>query len=335
MKNIHTLFIAAFLGTGALAQCTTVVTGSTNVSCFGGCNGSASVTTVGTSPFTYSWAPGGQNIQNPNTLCAGTHTVVVMDANSCLSTATVTITQPALLQDSMAQVNIASCDSCNGTATAYPYGGTAPYTHKWSTTPAQTNATATNLCPGTYHDTIKDLNGCLQILTVTITQAFPLSVSGTITNVSTNTSCDGGVSASPTGGTSPYTYTWMPGGQTTSAIIGQCPGTYTLCVSDANGCSVCDTTVTIGVTGIREEHLSNGIHISPNPGSGKFQIEVDDVKMKGAAITIYNAVGEKRMQLKLENGMRTVDLSSEPDGIYFITIGTNGAAGTKRLIIQH
>lgn len=65
--------------------------------------------------------------------------------------------------------------------------------------------------------------------------AVPFSSTGTSSNISCNSSCDGTASVTAMGGTAPYTYSWMPGGMTTASISGLCTGTYSVTVSDAVG----------------------------------------------------------------------------------------------------
>ena len=64
-----------------------------------------------------------------------------------------------------------SCpNSCDGTATATPTGGTSPYSYSWATTgpPSDTNQTATGLCIGTYTVSVTDSNNCISLDTITI-----------------------------------------------------------------------------------------------------------------------------------------------------------------------
>jgi hypothetical protein len=332
MKKIYLGIAAMTLGMQMLAQCLVTVTGSTNVNCFGSCNGTATLTTIGTPPFTYSWSSG-QTVQNPTNLCAGTFTVTMTDASACVTSTTVTITQPPMIQDSTDQQNIAACDSCNGTATVYPYGGTAPFTHKWSTNPVQTTAIATGLCPGTYIDSIRDFNGCMFIDSVTITQPGPLSANTTVTDASSFTSCDGGAFVSPSGGNGPYTYMWSPGNQTTQGIIGQCPGTYTVCVTDSDGCSICDSTAVIAVTGINDIYINNMIHVSPNPSSGLFTIACDNTIATGK-IMVINILGEVVFESTFKNLEMKLDLSHLSKGNYVMRVNCERGIAIKRLVIQ-
>jgi len=131
------------------------------------------------------------------------------------------------------------CVGCTNVSTT-PSGGTAPYTYVWNTTPVQTNATATGLSAGTYMVTVTDNNGCMGYDTIVVAQQ-PLHVAASIT-ASTNLTCfgsnDGDAAASGTGGTAPYTYLWNTApAQTNTTATGLSAGTYSVVVTDSNGCT--------------------------------------------------------------------------------------------------
>ncbi len=207
------------------------------VTCFGGNNGSATVTPAGgTSPFTYSWSPSGGNASTATGLSAGTYTVTVIDAANCTNTIVVTITQPNALTSAGSQTNLLCNAQCNGSATVTPAGGTGPYSYSWA--PSGGNAaTASGLCAGTYTCTITDANGCTATRTFSITQPPALTGSGTQTNVTCNAQCTGSASVIATGGTGPYSYVWTPSGGNASTAAALCAGTYTCSITDANGCA--------------------------------------------------------------------------------------------------
>ena len=133
----------------------------------------------------------------------------------------------------------------NGTATASVSGGNAPHTYLWNTSPAQTSATANNLGVGTYSVTIKNNLGCTTTQPVTITQPSPVSVSGTVNNISCSGGNNGSVSVTPMGGTGPYTYSWQPGGSTSATLGSLSAGAYTVTVKDSK---LCTATATYTVT---------------------------------------------------------------------------------------
>ena len=224
---------------------TATITATVNVTCFGGSNGSATVSaTGGTSPYTYAWTPSGGTGTTATGLAANTYTVTVTDANGCTTIATVTITAPPALTATQSQVNVTCNAACNGSATVIPSGGTPSYTYAWTPT-GGTLATTTGRCAGNYTCTITDANGCTITRTFNITQ--PTAVTATI--ATTPVLCNGGTtgtaSVTASGGTPTYTYSWAPSGGTGSTATGLGAGTYTCTITDANGCVI---TRTITVT---------------------------------------------------------------------------------------
>ncbi len=216
----------------------------TNITCFGACNGTAAANASGgTAPYTYVWSPAGGTGATATALCPGTYTVIVTDANGCTASGQVVITQPPVLASNVTDIDVTCFGACNGIATSLPTGGTPGYTYLWA--PSGGNGSvAAPLCPGSYTVTVTDANGCTATGTATITQPNQLNTGATHTNVSCNASCNGTASSNPSGGVGPYTYLWLPGGQTSSSINGLCAGSYTLTVTDANGCTR-SSTVTV------------------------------------------------------------------------------------------
>jgi len=124
----------------------------------------------------------------------------------------------------------------NGTATVTASGGLTPYTYLWSN--AQTSMVATGLSAGTYNVTVTNVYGCSAPATVTITQPATLVANATFTNVGCSGGSNGTATATVSGGTTPYTYLWLPGGYTTSSISGLSVNSYSLTVKDLKGCTV-------------------------------------------------------------------------------------------------
>ena len=235
----------------ALYQAALPVTASastiSNVSCYNGANGSATVVPGGgTGPYTYSWNTSPvQTTQTAMGLRAGTYTVTVTDSKGASTTANTTITQPTALTNIIAStVNDVSCYGANNGSVRVtnPAGGTPPYTYYWNTNPVQVTQTATNLIAGTYTVVVTDANGCNASSSATVSQpAQPLSnITGqTIKNVTCNGNANGIMTVTnPIGGTPPYSYTWYTSPvQTTQTAINVPAGTYSVKVTDANGCS--------------------------------------------------------------------------------------------------
>lgn len=219
----------------------TISLNGADISCNGGNNGSVTVNiTDGTAPFSYSWSNGATTASITG-LSAGTYSVVVTDANGCSDDASVTLSE----SDAISLTTSSTDASCNGgsdgSASATANGGVAPFTYAWSN--GATTASISGLSAGTYGVTVTDANGCTGEAGVTISEPTALSLSTSGTDVSCNGESDGSVSVTVSGGTAPYTYAWS-NGATAASISGLSAGTYTITVTDANGCSAsADVTV--------------------------------------------------------------------------------------------
>ena len=127
------------------------------------------------------------------------------------------IVEPVILTAPVAGADASCNGACDGTATAAPAGGTAPYTYSWSTIPSQSTITATGLCANSYDVTVTDANNCDTIVTVVIGE--PLAIVVSTTFVPSNCGQpDGQATASAVNGTLPYTYLWSDLGAQTNAI---------------------------------------------------------------------------------------------------------------------
>ncbi len=218
------------------------ISSSTNVSCNGGANGSASVAASGgTEPYAYNWSPSGGTGATASGLAAGSYTVTVTDANGQTATANVTITQPAALSVTGAQTDVSCFGGSNGSATISVSGGTEPYTYEWSHGSEVTIATASGLAAGRYTVTVTDANGCTVTGTFTITQPSALTATVATTPVTTVGGNNGEATVTAAGGTAPYTYNWSPTGGTGATASNLAAGTYTVTITDVNGCFITKT----------------------------------------------------------------------------------------------
>lgn len=209
-------------------------------------NGSATVVaSSGTPPYTYSWAPSGGTGATTVGIPAGTYTCTVTDAKGCSKQVSTTVNS---IPGGTASISSFSNVSCNGATdgsitVSVSGGATPPFTYAW-TPNVGTTATVNNLPVGTYSVTVTDAFGCTSTVSQAITQPNALVVTPTNTNVSCFNGANGTATASVSGGTAPYTFSWLPGGFTTSSISNLSIGTYTVNVTDSKGCKK-SATVTI------------------------------------------------------------------------------------------
>ncbi len=138
-----------------------LVMNSTNVSCFGGNDGTADVVANGgTAPYTYDWQPGGEITPNINNLIAGTYTVTVTDNTGATASATVTITEPvSALNVAINPVN-PICAGDNVNLVSVVNGGTPAYNYLWSTGAVTPNINVSPVVTTNYVLDVTDNNGC-------------------------------------------------------------------------------------------------------------------------------------------------------------------------------
>ena len=215
------------------------ISGSNNASCNGLCDGDATASGAGgVGPYAYSWDdPSAQTLLTANSLCAGTHNVIITDANGCMDTANVTITEPSAIVLTMGGVD-ATCGVSNGSASVSAAGGAGTYTYLWDDPSAQTTDTASALAAGGYNVTVTDASGCANFGVVSVNNTGAATVSITsITNVTCNGDSNGTATVLASGGAPPYTYAWDdPGAQTNTTAFGLAGGTYVATVTDSAGC---------------------------------------------------------------------------------------------------
>lgn len=155
-------FLGFYYAANAIVSPPTISTSATNISCYGGSNGTATVSASGgTAPYLYAWNTGGTT-STITGLPVGTYTVTVTDANGSTVTGSATVTQPGFLFISS---TIGDLGSSGAPVTAAASGGTGPYSYLWST--GATTAMVT-LLPGTYTVTATDANTCSSTISVVV-----------------------------------------------------------------------------------------------------------------------------------------------------------------------
>jgi len=213
----------------------------THVLCYGYPSGSADLSpSGGTPPYTFSWSNGfiGEDLIN---VPAGTYAVTVTDNNGCISYSGTVINEP---QDSLSmQLNVvnASCYGFNnGSITIQPSGGTTPYYLRWDDTDfliSNSGHLLSNLPAGSYQIIVTDANGCQLMQTISVTAPSAIILETTTTVVNCFGGSDGSVDLTVTGGTLPYSYLWS-GGMVSEDLSGMPAGSYTVTVTDAQGCTI-------------------------------------------------------------------------------------------------
>jgi gliding motility-associated-like protein len=213
-----------------------------NVSCNGGTDGAiTSLATGGTPPYDFNWlGPDGfvAETADISDLAAGEYTLVVEDANSCVFTVIVVLTEPATaLEGELVVLQEIACPGQNtGGLQVIADGGTPNYGIVWSGPNgfSSTSFIINNLEPGTYTFVLTDENGCtltgVHVFNEPVAIAIDAEVSPTLCEAS-----NGFINISIAGGAQPYTVLWS-NGENGLSITELDAGIYSVVVTDDNGC---------------------------------------------------------------------------------------------------
>jgi len=281
----------------------------------------------------YSWSPAAglgdaaTAMTNASPAASTTYTVTVTDVNGCVNTDSVMLTVNTLPVMLAGSSNI----SCNGMAdgsAGVSVSGSGTYNYLWST--SETTSSVSGLAAGAYSVTVTDsATGCSSGTGFTIVEPTALSVT---TMDDTTAICDGTVMATVTGGVFSYTYLWAPGGEIIDAPTGLCPGTYTVTVTDANGCTATSTATVQSSVSITEEAVS-AFSTYPNPASEN--ITITGIVSAHTSICVMNVLGEKVMNItENANGAlnMNVTISALSPGVYFLQFKNGSAVTSKRIV---
>ncbi|MEI6311728.1 MAG: gliding motility-associated C-terminal domain-containing protein [Bacteroidota bacterium] len=221
-----------------------VALSKTDVLCYGGSDGTVSVDTNsigGVSPFTYTWSPPAPNASTITGLTIGTYTVTVTDSRGCTTIGSITVNQPDSLNISSLLFDVRCNGGANGRIDITVSGGATPYLYSWTGGITSSAEDISGLSGGTYNLLVTDNHACTKTQTYIINE--PAALATTFTN--TNARCYGDNTASSTvnitGGTTPYNILWNTFA-TTNTISGVTAGTYTVIITDDNGCIHSNTT---------------------------------------------------------------------------------------------
>jgi len=284
----------------------------TPISCFNGADGSIDVqVNGGVQPYNYLWS-NNSTTANQTNLSAGIYALTLTDNTGCSIVRNFVLSQPADISIPPNQVTITavSCFGLNNGAIAIqnPTGGTPPFTYSWfgpGGSVVGTSQTITGLPAGLYSLTLTDSKGCSKQYQYLVNQPLtPLIISNSI-------SCENNISVGVTGGVPPYSYLWSNGNTTPTSIF-FVPGTYTITITDNNGCTAIQT-YTVGpnttpctrITGqIILDENENCQNDPPEPGLGTWFL-----KAEGPNGTFYGLSGmDGRYTITLEPGDYTLSL---------------------------
>ncbi len=228
------------------------------------CNGGTASATInvggGTGPYAYSWNNNSTNISVTG-LGVNSYTCLITDLNNCVTTTTISFTQPTPLTLTPNLTTNVLCNGGNtGSASVIPGGGTNPYNYSWSLS-GGTNNPATGLAAGTYTVTVTDKNNCVQTNTISITETSAIIINHT-SNPDTCSNGLGSASVIVGGGAGIFSYSWS-NGNTNTINTALSSGKYNIVITDLNNCTKSEIVVIANLVGPTADA---GSYISINKG---------------------------------------------------------------------
>lgn len=261
--------------------------------------------------------------------------IAIVNAANDTDNSNDTLMQTITISNVTAATTVNSNVSCNGgndgTAAATGANGIGTYTYAWST--GGTTNVVTGLGAGTYYVTVTDSIGCMAMDSVIVTE--PASALAVVIQ----DNADGSATANATGGTGAYTYLWdaNANNQTTMTASNLTnANTYSVTVTDANGCMAMDT-VTIRVVGVQTLEEVSKLEIFPNPTSDNVFVDLELNKVQSVQISVYNAIGKRVLVQSLGDTQGTrVELPTAqlPAGVYHVQLTIGGEQLSRKLIVQ-
>jgi gliding motility-associated-like protein len=211
----------------------------TNPLCYNSQDGSVKAIPIGgTSPYIYYLNDEASSSNTINNLTDGTYSIIVQDNNGCRTKKEFTISSPEPLTFTATKKD----NPCQGVEIGQiiinPQGGISPYHILWDDN--TTSFTKDNLPSGVYSFTIIDNNACQKRDSIEIITKSILTTSIIKEDVNCLESCQGTITINPSGGESPYAFSWSNNNEG-SIARNLCKGTYYVRTMDKNGCFKDDT----------------------------------------------------------------------------------------------
>jgi len=209
------------------------------ISCNNSEDGSIEVMVTGASGLvTFDWVPDVSSTAIGSNLSSGSYAIEVTDEVGCTEIITAELNNPTPINGSITKTNVLCNGDSDGNLDLQISGGTPPYTYSWNN--GSTQEDLTNISVGDYSVTTIDANGCIFIMSETITepQLLQEEISGgaVISNTTCTNNSAGAIDISLTGGTAPFTFLWSTG-EITEDINNLTPGNYFITVTDNNNCT--------------------------------------------------------------------------------------------------
>jgi len=271
----------------------------------------------------YSWNNGAGTAQTFSVSTAGTYNLAVTDSNACVGSDSVIV-----IENALPVIDLGNDTAyCAGNVFAWAINAGNPgASYNWNNG-AGSAAVFTATTAGTYTVVVTDANGCVNTDSVIVSEN-PLPVLDLGADVVSSSQTV--VLDAPAGFT---VYNWSSGQNTASITVTQ-NGTYTLTVTDANGCSATDA-VSVYITFSAEEAaLTLDATVYPNPSNGYLHIQLNETLNGTADVALFNMAGQSVYNRSIQEAEVTLDLAHLPEGMYILHLNGDAKTRTFKIIIR-
>ena len=285
--------------------------------------------TGGVQPYTIQWDdPGSSTTDSITGLAVGLYSVTITDNLGLSLMDSAEIIDPGAPALGLVVSSVSCFGGNDGGIYPSASGGTPPYTYSW--TPG--GPLSTSIPAGTYIVVVTDSNGCAASITTNIPEPTAIQSNAAVFSDSNNTGV-GAIIHNTSGGTSPYTYLWTPGGETTEDISGLVAGTYSILITDDHGCSITQVYVVGNILGIADFSAHLGYSINPNPSSGNFVLELER-RQKLIVLQVSDLLGRIILEEEIHGAKsHVIDLTAQPTGVYFLKLRTEDGSAIRKLVL--
>jgi hypothetical protein len=289
----------------------------------------------GTSPYTYLW-DNGDTTNVISGLNTGTYNVTITDANNCQYFESYLVDGPSSLSFNAVNTSSSSCGVLNdGIVNIQVVGGVFPYSYLWSN--GATTEDIFNLTNGNYSVTVTDANGCETNIGTTLNIVSTVNIT-VDTVIDESVQLGGAATISVNGGQAPYYILWNTG-LTDNTITGLVAGTYTVTVTDFNGCTSVETVVVNYTIPANIDNVQSveTLSVFPNPTNGIVNFELILNQSAVTRLDLFNISGQLLQSFEVgvnEKHNFSVDLSSYPAAVYMARLIIGDEIITTKVVLQ-
>ena len=306
--------------------------------CAGDANGSITIEGSSGGIGSVTYALEGQPFQNNlvfDQLDGGSYKIIAMDSLMCADTIEVSVNEPS----PVTVLAFATDPNCNGgddgSVLVTAEGGTGALTYELGGN-SNSDGNFEGLDAGPYTAFVTDANGCEVSVDAEVADpaAIVITVDGT---TDPDGAPNGEINVSVEGGTGDLAFSWdgPDGPYDTEDIAGLTDGTYTLTVTDENGCTESET-VTLTDVGLFEVMGDLTVSFMPNPTNGQVVMELGQ-PVNDAILEVFDAAGRRVFrQEAMSIGERLpLDFGGLSDGVYQVRITVDASMATQRIVVRH